>query len=100
MVNPDNETTRETLRLEKLHSAEAKLLAREKVRTKAYLVREQEIEKVQKQKEDQRALERVSQEIKDQSKEKARREAYVAREEKIAANLAARLDMHKKPKPD
>jgi hypothetical protein len=68
------------LRKEKLKAEEAKLLAKEQARTKAYLAREQELEKGQKARELREAGKRASEDIKGFAREKARKETYLAQE--------------------
>jgi len=60
MKNQEEELNKENLRKEKLKAEEAKLLAKEQARTKAYLAREQELEKGQKARELREAGKRAS----------------------------------------
>jgi hypothetical protein len=90
MENHEETSDKETERKEKLRIEESKLLAKEQVRTRAYLAREQEIEKGQKIKEDQRARDRADEEIREVAKEKARKLAYQAREKAIADEQEAK----------
>ena len=84
MRNKEEDSTKETKRIEKLKADETAQLAREDVRKKAYLGREQEIEKGQKAKDAKQAEERASEDIKDSAREKARKEVYLAQEKAIA----------------
>jgi hypothetical protein len=84
-VMENRELNEETLRKEKLRAEESKSLAKEQERTKAYLAREQKIEKGQRLKENQRTDDLASEEIRELAKDKARKEAYLAREKTIAA---------------
>jgi len=96
MKNQNEKSDKETIRIEKLNTDEARLLAKQKAKTQAYLAREQEIEKAQKIKEDQRARDRAEGEARELAKEKARKEAYQAREKKIAEDQEARRLKNKK----
>ncbi len=95
MNNQEEKSNKETLRIKKMKDEEARILAKEQARTRAYLAREQEIEKAQKIKEDQRASGRADEEIQEMAKEKARKEAYQARENKIAEDQEARKSRNK-----
>ncbi|MBN1190614.1 MAG: hypothetical protein JXA46_12745 [Dehalococcoidales bacterium] len=90
MKNQEEKPDKEAMRVEKLKAEDARLLAKEQARTKVYLAREQEIERVQKLKENQRAEERAREEATELVKEKARREAYLAREKIIAREQETR----------
>ena len=90
MNTEEQDLKKETLRLQKLKADEAESLAKDQARTKAYLAKEQVIEKSQKIKEDQRAKDRLSENIKETAKDKARGEAYQDREKKIAGEQEAR----------
>jgi hypothetical protein len=96
MKKPEEKSAEENARIEKLKAEEARLLAKEQVRTKVYLAREQEIEKTQKIKETQRAKDLKEEEIREQAKEKARKDAYLAREKIIADEQEARRLKEKK----
>jgi hypothetical protein len=96
MNNQEEKTDKEARRIEKLKAEEAKILTNDKARTQAYLVREQEIEKAQKLKEDQRNKDRASEEARELVKDKARKEAYQAREKAIAEDQEARRSKDKK----
>jgi predicted DNA-binding protein len=90
-MNDDEKiSAKEALRMKKVKEDEAKALARDQARAKAYLAREQEIEKGQKIKETQRVKERADEELQDVAKEKARKEAYQAREKAISEDQEAR----------
>jgi hypothetical protein len=95
MNNHEEQSPKETLRIEKLKAEEAKILSKDQERTQAYLIKEQEREKGQKIKENQRAEERASQEIKDRAKEIIRKEALLAREKTIAQEQEARTSKNK-----
>jgi len=95
MKDHDEEASREALRIEKLKIEEAKLHAREQDRSKAYMEKEQQIEKIQNAKAAQRADERAKEELKDLAREKARKEAYLAREKILADEQAARRSKNK-----
>jgi hypothetical protein len=84
MSDPEKQSQIETKRKEKRIAEEAKSLGKEQERRKAYLVREQAIEKASKVKETERAEKRATEEIAQLSADQARKKALVAREKKIA----------------
>ena len=90
MKNQEENTAKETSRIEKLKAEESKLLTKEQTRNKAYAARELEIEKAQKVKDTQRAEERAREEVRELAKEKTRKEAYLAREKIIAEEQESR----------
>jgi hypothetical protein len=90
MHNQEEKSSKEILRLEKLNADEAKQLVREQARTKAYLAREQEIEKAQKLKDAKRAEDRAREEVQESAKEKLRKQTYEAREKSIMADQEAK----------
>jgi len=90
MKNQEQNSNKEALRKEILKNKEARLLAEDQARTKAYSAKEQVIEKAQKLKDAQRAEERAREEIKELAKEKSRKEVYLAHEKIIAAEQEAR----------
>jgi len=99
MNDPKNNSEKESKRVENLKKQEADQLFKEKVRKKAFLAREQEIEKRQVKREAERAEILADEEIKDLAKEKARKEAYLAREKAIADAQEARRRRDKTPPP-
>jgi len=77
---------------------EADWLAKEQVRKKAYLAREQAIEEAQKERGAKRSEKRANEEIDQLARDQARRETYLAREKAIAeAQEARRLKAKKQP---
>ena len=86
----NQEATKETQRKQKLKAEEAEQIAKDKVRKKVYLAREQEIEKGQKARELREAEKRTAEDIKDSAKEKARKETYLAQEKALARDQEAR----------
>jgi hypothetical protein len=93
--NQEIDTPKEAQRKEKLKAEEARQSAKDGERKKAYLAREQEIEKGQKSRELKQAEQRVSDDIKDSAREKARKEAYLAQEKVIAENQEKRQNKDK-----
>ena len=90
MKNQEKDTLKETQRKEKLKAEEAEQVAKDKVRKQAYLAREQEIEKGQKDRQLKQAEKRASEDIQDSAREKARKETYLAQEKAIAEAQEAR----------
>ena len=90
MKDQEKQSLRETKRVEKRSAEDAELLDKEKVRKKAYLLREEAIEKASKAKETKRAGTLATEEIDQLAKDQARRKAYVAREQTIAQAQEAR----------
>ena len=90
MNDQEEKSAKETLRIEKLKTEEAKIAAKDQARAKAYLAREQEIEKGQKVRETQKAKDRAKEEVSELAKDKSRKEAYLAREKIIADEQEAR----------
>jgi hypothetical protein len=87
-------------RKEKSIAEEATRLAKEQVRKKAYLDREQAIEGGQKEREAKRSEKRAAEEIEQLAREQVRREAYLAREKEIAAGQEARRLKAKRQPPE
>ena len=85
-----NDEEKEARRKKKLEAEAAEQLAKDEIRKKAYLAREQIIEKEQKARELREADRRASEDIKNLAREKARKEAYLAQEEAHARDLEAR----------
>jgi hypothetical protein len=84
MSDPEKQSQKEVNRKEQRIAEDAKRLGKEQERRKAYLVREQAIEKVSKAKETERAEKRASDEIAQLAADQVRKKAMVAREKKIA----------------
>ena len=90
MKDQEEYSAKETKRIEKLKADEAAQLSKDDVRKKAYLAREQGIEKGQKARELRQAGKRASEDIKDSAREKTRKETYLAQEKKTADGQEAR----------
>jgi hypothetical protein len=90
MSDKEEYSAKETKRIENLKADEAAQLAKEDVRKKVYLAKEQEIEKAQKAKDAKQSEKRASENIQDSAREKARKETYLAQEKKIAEGQEAR----------
>ena len=71
---------------------EAKQLAKEEMRKKDYLAREQAIQKALKARETKESEKRTVEEAKQLEKEQMRRKAYLAKEQKIAEEQEARKE--------
>ena len=98
MRDQEIQSSKEAKRVEKRKAEEVELLAKDQVRKKAYLAREQEIENGQKAEAAERGENHANEEIKELAREKARKEAYVAREKAIAQDQEARkLKAKKQP---
>jgi hypothetical protein len=100
MKDQEDNSVKETQRKEKLKAEEAEQVAKDQARKKAYLAREQEIEKGQKSRETRQAEKRASEDIQDSAREKARKETYLAQEKKIAEGQEARKLKDKQQSPD
>jgi hypothetical protein len=100
MNNQEKNTNKETVRKEKLKAEEAEQVSRDQERKKAYLAREQEIEKGQKVRDIKQAEKRASEDIKDSVKEKARKETYLAQENALAEDQKARKLKDKPQSPE
>jgi hypothetical protein len=96
MKNQDEISDKETLRKEKVKAEEARLLAKQEAKTRAYQAREREIEKGQKIKETQRSKDLADEEAREIAKEKNRKESYLAREKKIAEDMETRKSKNPK----
>ncbi|MFH1031800.1 MAG: hypothetical protein V1767_04485 [Chloroflexota bacterium] len=90
MEEQEKQSLKETERREKRIEFEAELIAKEQVRKKAYLAREEAIEKTSKANETKRAEKRAREEIEQLSKDQARRQALFAKEQAIAEAQEAR----------
>lgn len=90
MRDNEKELAKAAKRADQYKAAEAEQLAKEQVRKKAYLAREQALEKAGKAKQTKRAGKRASEEAGEVKKEQARREAHAAREQAIAEDQEAR----------
>ena len=92
------EKEKETKRSEKRAAEEVEQLARDQVRKKAYLAREQAIEEAHKEKEGRRSERRAAEETEQLARDQTRREADLAREKAIAkAQEAKKLKAKKQP---
>ena len=69
MTDQEEQSLKEAQRKEKLKAEEAEQVAQDQVRKKAYLAKEQEIEKGQKARELRQAEKRASEDIKDSARE-------------------------------
>src|SRR4030042_1379213 len=78
---------------------EAECIAKEQVRKKAYLVREEAIEKASKARKTKRTEKQAAEEIGQSAKDQARREAYLAKEQTIEKAQEARKFKAKKQPP-
>ncbi len=84
--------------MEKRKSEEAGRLDKEQVRKKAYLAREEAIEKASKASKTKRTEKRAAEEIGQSTKDQARKDASLAKEQAIAdAQEARKLKAKKQP---
>jgi hypothetical protein len=96
MRDKEEYSVKETKQIEQLKMEEADRLAKEDIRTKAYLAKEQEIEKSQKAKDAKQSEKHASENIKASAREKRRKETYLAQEKKLAEGHEARRLKDKK----
>ncbi|MFC1993573.1 hypothetical protein ACFLV3_07225 [Chloroflexota bacterium] len=98
MTDQEEQSLKETKRKEKRIEEETEGLAKEQGRKKAYLAREQAIEKASKASKTKRTEKRAAEGIRQSAKDQTRREAYLAREQAIAeAQEARKLKDEKQP---
>ena len=98
MRDEEEQSVKEAKRVEKRVRGEAGRSAKEQVRKKAYLAREQAVEKTWKAKETKRAEKRATEETEQSSRDQARRRALFTREQTIAqAQEARKLKAQKQP---
>jgi hypothetical protein len=90
MTDQEELSLKEIKRKEKSIDEEAKRLAKEQVRKKAYLAREKALDDVQKERELKRLENLAKEEIEQLAKEQARKETYLAREKAIAEDQEMR----------
>ncbi len=98
MTDQEKRSLKEANQVERHALQEAERSTGEQVRKKAYLAREQAIEKARKGRETERSQKRATEEIGQLARDKARREAYFATERAIAkAQEARKLKTKKQP---
>jgi hypothetical protein len=100
MTDQEEQSIKEVRRREKLIKEEAERLARERERKKAYLAREQVIEKASEAKEAERSQKRAVEESEQANREKARKDAFLAREKMLAEAAEAKKLREKKQQPE
>jgi len=86
-TNPSQKDNRQD---EKHVAEEARRIAEEQKRKKAYFAKEEELEILSKIKASEHAAKRVAEEVEQSSKDQARKAAYLAREKDIADAETAR----------
>ena len=96
MTDQEEQSSKETKRKEKRIEEETEGLAKEQVRKKAYLVREEAIEKALKAKETKRTEKHATEDIKQLARDQTRKKAYFAKEQAIAEAQEARKLKDKK----
>jgi hypothetical protein len=96
MKGREEYSAKETKQIENLKAEEAARLAKEDIRKKAYLAKEQEIENAQKAKDAKQSEKRVSENAKDLAREEERKETFSAQEKKLAEGHEARRLKDKK----
>jgi len=100
MTDQEAQSLKEAKRKEKRIEEEAEGLAKEQVKKKAYLVREEAIEEALKVKKTKRTEKRAAEEIRQSAKDQARREAFFANEQAMAEAQEARKLKAKKEPPE
>ena len=90
MTDQGEQSLKETKRKEKRIEEEKEGLAKEQVRKKDYLAREQAIEEAQKAKKAKRTEKRAAEEIKQSARDQARRKDTLNREQAIVEDQEAR----------
>ena len=90
MNTPEKESPKDAMRKEKRIAEEADRLNKEQERRKAYMAREQALEKDSSAREAGRAEKRASDEVAQSAAEQTRKKALAAREMKIAEAQEAR----------
>jgi len=99
MTDQEEQSLKGAKRKERRLEEEAERLAKEQVRKKANLDREEAIEKASKARKTKRSDKRAAEEIAQLAREQSRREAYLAREQAIAEAQEARKLKDKKQPP-
>ena len=99
MRDQEEQSLKEARRVEKRVAEEADQLAKDQVRKKAYLTREEAIEKALIARKTKRTEKQTAEEIGQSAKDQARREASVAKEQAIAEAQEARKLKAKKQSP-
>jgi hypothetical protein len=98
MRNQEEQSLKEAKRAEKHTAEQAEQLAKDQVRKKAYLIREEAIEKASKARKTKRTEKQAAEEIGKSAKDQARRDASLAKEQAIAeAQEARKLKAKKQP---
>jgi hypothetical protein len=90
MTDQEEQSPKETERKEKRLEEEAEGLAKEQVRKKAYLIREEATEKALTAKKTKRAEKQATKDIEQLAREQTRKKAYFANEQAIAEAQEAR----------
>ena len=90
MIDQEEQSLKETKRKERRIKEDAERLAKEQVRKKAYLAREQAIEKTWKANKTKRSEKRATEEIEQLPRDQARKKALLAEEQTIAEAQEAR----------
>jgi hypothetical protein len=99
MTDQEERSLKETEQKRKRNAEEVGQLAKEQVRKKAYLDREQAIEDAQKEKKTKRMEKRDIEESEQLAKEQVRKKAYLANEQTIAEGHEERKLKTQKPIP-
>ena len=100
MTDQEQQSLRETKRKEKRIEEETEGLAKEQVRKKAYLVREEAIEKALKAKKTKRTEKHATEDIEQLARDQTRKKAYFAKEQAMAEAQEARKLKAKKEPPE
>jgi predicted DNA-binding protein len=99
MTDQEQQSLRETKRKEKRIEEETEGLAKEQGRKKAYLAREEAIEKALKAKKTKRTEKHATEDIEQLARDQTRKKAYFAKEQAMAEAQEARKLKAKKPTP-
>ncbi len=100
MKDQEEQLMKEAKRAEKRTAEEIEQLARDQARKTANLIREQAIEKNQKERETKRAEKRAAEDIEQLAKDQARKTANLAREQTLAEAQEARKLKAKRQPPE
>ena len=98
-MRDQEQSLNEANRAKKRTAEEAEQIAKDQVRKKAYLAREEAIEKASKASETKRMQKRAAEEIGQSTKDQARKDASLAKERAIADAQEARKHKAKKQPP-
>ena len=99
-TNQEEQSLRESKRKELLATEAIEQLAKDQVRRKAYLAREQAIEEAQKEKKTKRSEMHAGKEVEQLARDKARKETYLTQEKATSEAQEAKKIKAKKQSPE